>query len=379
MTRPLRIGIVTPGWAGPGGEVALPALEDHVRPLTERHQVVIVALRHPRLPAPYRWEGAAVHPLAGGARAGILGRGSLLGRAVKRLVSLHRQRPFDVLHGLWADEAGCVATVAGRVLGVPTLVSVLGGELASIDDIGYGAALGTGGRWTSAVALRGAALVSVGSESLFRAVASRAPGAPLMLQPLGVDVSVFRPSHGHVPVASNLLCVGALTPVKDPVTVLRAFARVVVTRPQVTLDFVGDGPLRDGLGRLALRLGVGSQVRLRGAVVRSALPDRYQASNVLIIGSRHEAQSMVACEAAASGLPVVGTAVGAVLDLEIAGAALTAPPRDPLALAEALGAVLDDHRLAARMGEAGRVAAEHGYDLRQTTTALQARYLELAQ
>jgi glycosyltransferase involved in cell wall biosynthesis len=96
----------------------------------------------------------------------------------------------------------------------------------------------------------------------------------------------------------------------------------------------------------------------------------------LVVSSRHESQSMVAVEAAASGIPVVGTQVGVLPDL--GDGALTVPVGDagaPVAtLAAAMATVFDDPTLAARMGAAGRAAAVARFDIERTVADLLERY-----
>ena len=58
-------------------------------------------------------------------------------------------------------------------------------------------------------------------------------------------------------------------------------------------------------------------------------------------------------EAMAAGQAIVGTSVGGTPEL-LAGRGLLVPSADPAALAEAIGRVLTDHELAARLGEAAR-------------------------
>ncbi|MEZ4768392.1 MAG: hypothetical protein R2844_08195 [Caldilineales bacterium] len=54
----------------------------------------------------------------------------------------HGGQPFDLLHGLWADEPGfTAAAAAGRLLHRPAAVSILGGELVGFPDITYGGQL----------------------------------------------------------------------------------------------------------------------------------------------------------------------------------------------------------------------------------------------
>lgn len=310
------------------------------------------------------------------------GRAAVLTRGVAALRGLHRERPFDVLHGFWADEPGAVVVLAGRSLGVPALVSLMGGELAALQDIGYGAALGRGGRWTSGIALRGAAVATVGSVSLFRAAAAVAPGVPLRLLPLGVDRGAFSPGAGRLggrgaTGPARLLFAGSLTPVKDPVLLLRAFARLAdAGTGDATLDIAGDGPLRRGLERLAAELGVADRVRFLGAVERAAMPAVYRSADLLVITSRHESQSMVAAEAAACGVPVVGTVVGIVPELAAAGGGIATAQATPGALAAAICEALEPAVLGG-MRTAAHAAAERRWDLDTAITRWSGLWTEL--
>jgi glycogen(starch) synthase len=67
----------------------------------------------------------------------------------------------------------------------------------------------------------------------------------------------------------------------------------------------------------------------------------------------------VIAEAMHAGLPIVTTPLRGMADhLENGINALLVPPRDPAALAEALGHLLGDSRLAHRMAEANRSAVK---------------------
>ena len=210
-----------------------------------------------------------------------------------------------MLHGLWADEAGAVAVAAARLLRVPSVVSLMGGELVAFPDIGYGGRLSRLGRRLLPRTLRGASRVTVGSESLRRLAAQHVPRERLARLPLGVDTSLFRPGPplpGGGPLfqgAVRLLCVASLTPVKDHATLLRALARVARDVPDVHLHLVGDGQLRSELGQQAEELGVAPRVTFHGAVPHDRLPDCYRAADLLVCSSRYESQAMVGLEAAA--------------------------------------------------------------------------------
>ena len=375
--RRLRVAIVAPGFATDRDEPGLGAVVDLVERLARVHEIHVVALRHPARGPDHPMAGATVHPLGAGSQAGVRGRARVLARGVARVRRLQREAPLDLVHALWADEAGAVATLAGRLVRRPVIASFMGGELVRLPALGYGAALGIGGRATVAVTLRGADALTAGSSQLRDAVRRRGPRGAVWRLPLGVDIERFAPGDGAVGLSAaesnqTVLFAGSLEPVKDPAAAVRVFAAVADERPHARLVVAGDGRLRDAVRDLAASLGVADRVVLRGHVPRSAMADLYRSANVLLVTSRHESQSMVAVEAAACGLPVVGTRVGVLP--ELGEGALTVPIGDQAALGGALAAVLDDAERAGRMGHAARAVALDRFDIECTAAAVLGAY-----
>ena len=371
--RRLHIAIVVPGFVLERDDPGMPAVVDLVERLAAVHDCDIVALRHPPARPAYRLAGARVRALGLGSAGGPVGRARVLARGVRAVVAIDRRRRIDVVHGLWADEPGAIATIAGRLLRRPVVVSLMGGELVRLPDIGYGAGLGRGGRWTTGIALRGADLVTAGAEAGLRSVLERRPAARAVVAPLGVDLATFRPAGEDGDPAEpdrppTLLFAGSLEPVKDPALAVRVFAALAGDRPSLQFDIVGEGRLRGDTERLARDLGVAGRIRFLGQVPRAEMAARFWAATLLLVTSRHEGQSMVAVEAAASGIPVVGTRVGVLPDLE--GGAATVAIGDQAGLVRAVAEVLDDPARAAEMGVAGRAAAVARYDLDLTAADL---------
>lgn len=186
----MRIALLTPGFSADESDWCIPALLDLVRVLTRERDVHVFTLRYPYRRAVYPVYGATVHAL-GGATAGGLRRLPLLARALAAIARQHRRAPFDVLHGLWADEPGFLAVLAGRLLGAPTVVSLLGGELVGFADIDYGGQLSRVNRWLTGQALRRAQRVTVGSATLHALAAGLVNADRLATLPLGVDTALF--------------------------------------------------------------------------------------------------------------------------------------------------------------------------------------------
>lgn len=376
----MRIAVLTPGFSADEHDWCIPALTGLVRELARVHEVQLFTLRYPPRRGSYRAFSARVHAL-GGAPRGPLGRLSLLARALARIRREGRRAPFTLLHGMWADEAGFLAVAAGRVLGVPSVVSLLGGELVALPGIGYGTWLSPAGRALVRRALRHADAVTVGSGTMAEMASPLVPAGRLHRLPLGVDTVLFHPRDGAsaavtLPGSPALLHVGSLVAVKDQATLLRAFAQVAEELPGARLHLVGDGPLRPALAALAGEVGVSPRVTFHGAVAHERLPAYYRAATLCVLSSRFESQSMVVLEAAACGRATVGTAVGVLPELD--GAARHVPVGDTCALA---GAVLDLARDPARLaaaGEASRAAVAERYTLSGSVARLNALYDRLA-
>ena len=287
----------------------------------------------------------------------------------------HRQRPFDVLHAFWATESGLLAALAGRLLHVPTLVSLAGGELVALRDIDYGDQRIAWERIKVAASLRLASGVSAGSHQLASVARLHLKREPVHVAPLGVDLELFSPTPA-IQATSNddgprLVHVGTLTPVKDHATLLRALGVHHNGQP-ATLDVLGDGPLRPHLERLAHDLGLAANVRFHGEVDHACLPTHYRTADAIVVSSRHEAQCMAALEAAACAVPVVGACVGVVPELTSA----VAPVRDPDSLARAITRALAT-RTEARDATLASVRATFGLDA--STDRFRALYARLAE
>jgi len=138
-----------------------------------------------------------------------------------------------------------------------------------------------------------------------------------------------------------ILAVGRLTPQKDFTTLLRAFA-TVRSRCWVRLLILGEGECRSELERLAIDLGIDSDVALPGFV---SDPFPYMArSSVFVLSSRWEGLPTVLIEALACGTQVVATdcPFGSAEILEGGRCGRLVPVGEAGAMAEAIAATLAD-------------------------------------
>jgi glycosyltransferase involved in cell wall biosynthesis len=142
---------------------------------------------------------------------------------------------------------------------------------------------------------------------------------------------------------------------------LAAAMRVV---PQAELWVVGERLDSDrGADMGALLRSAGLGVRLRMLGYRTDVPSLLAAADIFTLPSRFEGLPMSVIEAMLTGLPVVATNVRGPQEQVIDGeTGVSVAPGDAAALGVALGRLVRDPDLRARMGQAGRTRALDCYD-----------------
>lgn len=202
-------------------------------------------------------------------------------------------------------------------------------------------------RWSLA---RADAAVAI-SEHVRRVALARAPWAAgkLHVIPNGVDTRRFVPDAGPKPDAFTFVLVGRLEPRKGVDLAISALATV----PDARLEVVGDGAQRATLSTRARALGLTDRVRFHGYVAdtRPLLARAHAA----LCTSRAEGQGIALLEAMATGLAVVGFAVGGVPEIVQDGrTGLLCTAGDVAALAATMRQAAAARERLATMGAAAR-------------------------
>jgi len=170
--------------------------------------------------------------------------------------------------------------------------------------------------------------------------------------------------------------IGRLHPQKGHRVLLEAATHVVARDWQVYFILIGDGPLRHSLEAIAREQGLAGRVHFLGT--RHDIPQLLAAMDLFVLSSFWEGMPNAVLEAMATGLPVVATAVGGTPEVVVDGVTgLLVPPRDPVALAQAIERLLADPELRHRMGQAGRERVEQHFSVEQMVRKTEALYEEL--
>lgn len=241
--------------------------------------------------------------------------------------SLGQQR-IDVLHA----QGHISAALAGGAIGdVPMLATIH-------------VALGSGWRWLLPImrGLRGADALTAVSDDLARRF-GRLAGRPIETIPTGVDLERFRPVERTAGSPFTIGIAARLHPVKRHRDALAAMRILAAHGLQCRLLIAGEGNCRPEIEALAK----GFDVEILGAV--EDMPAFLHRLDAFLLPSDHEGTPAALLEAMASGLPCIATRVGGMPAL-LGDAGILVPRRDPEAIAQAIGRLIESPQERQRFG-----------------------------
>lgn len=191
------------------------------------------------------------------------------------------------------------------------------------------------------------------------------------LDPASIPFGEPRERNGRIAFVGRLVPKKGLPDLIDAVALLRERGR------PTPLDVVGSGPLEDTVRRQVAQLDLTGLVRFHGPRPADAVAGTVSAASVLAAPCVHapdgdrDGLPTVLLEAMALGTPCVATTVTGIPEaVRHDETGLLVPERDPAALADALGALLDDPARRVRLARAARRLVEQRFDRAGQAVAL---------
>ncbi|MGY0486823.1 glycosyltransferase family 4 protein [Streptomyces sp. WG-D5] len=174
---------------------------------------------------------------------------------------------------------------------------------------------------------------------------------------IGADTDLFSPDPAVAEVPGRIVTTSSAdVPLKGLVYLVEALAKVRAEQPDAHLVVVGKRPEEGPVAGAIARYGLEGAVEFVKGITDQELVDLVRSAQVACVPSLYEGFSLPAAEAMATGTPLVATTGGAIP--EVAGrdgeTCLAVPTGDAGALAGALGRLLGDRELRARLGADGR-------------------------
>ena len=188
--------------------------------------------------------------------------------------------------------------------------------------------------------------------------------------------AIYRKKLGIPDEARVIGIVARLVPVKDHVTLLRAFHLLSVKFPDARLLLVGDGRLRKDLEAESRALGVDGRVHFIGE--RQDIPELLNVMDVFVLSSLSEGHNVSLIEAMSAGLAVVATDVGGNSEnIQEGETGFLVPPGNPEEMSRKLGILLENPSLRERMGANSRRRITEDFDFDTMMTKYLALYDEM--
>ena len=193
----------------------------------------------------------------------------------------------------------------------------------------------------------------------------------LQLLHCGVDTRALFPRvirAGDRPL--SILCVASLIEVKGHKYLIEACRLLQERGVSFVCHLIGDGSERVALSSQVEAAGLETKVLLHGPAARPVVIRMLGDADVIVLtsaptrrGSR-EGIPVALMEGMACGLPVVASGISGIPELvDDHRTGFLTPPRDPVAVADALEQLARDPDLRRRMGDAGREKVQREFDL----------------
>jgi glycosyltransferase involved in cell wall biosynthesis len=295
-----------------------------------------------------------------------------------------REANTDIIHAHWAIPTGPAAVMAARKLGVPSVITMHGGDVYVNPEQGYDFPT----RWYVRPALRWTlrhahALTAITEDCRQHALRAGAPPEHIRLVFNGTDLRRFSPdqngSGADLRFGPHMIfACRQLFPRKGIRFLLEAAAQLKSRFPDLKVVLAGDGFERPELARLAADLGIAQDVTFLGWVPNTDLPPYYRAAAVSVIPSLEEGFGIPAAEAMGCEVAVVASDAGGLPEVVEDGVTgLVVPRGDSAALATAIGTLLQDPERRRVMGQAGRLRALRLFDWDRSAEQFEQLYREI--
>jgi glycosyltransferase involved in cell wall biosynthesis len=312
-------------------------------------------------------------------------------KSIQKIIALHKEKPFDILHGQGSDTLYLLRNELRNRLSVPVVISFHGTTWDyfktvllygfSRDPIRCAKSLLTLFSLSAQYLVRelffvrrAAALIATSNEqSIIYRQCYFLPKEKIVVVYNGIDSDIFTPGNPNASIRSTLalpsdapliLCAARLIYAKGVQYTIQAMQEILKNIPDTMLVIVGDGNYRLVLEKLVREKGLETHVRFAGSVPIEQLPEYFRLCDVFVNATHQQnGYDLTMAEAMACGKVVVASNIGSTPTLISHGIdGILFKTADVTQLAEALVEILNDKEKRARMGKAARQKIDRSFD-----------------
>jgi len=315
----------------------------------------LVSLRHP-----LRVLKAIFFLFLGGSLRNLLKNAVVFPKALW-LTQVALRANITHIHAHWGTTTSTMAMIASIVTGIPWSMTLHRGDIAENNLLLTKFEIASFVRFISEDGRKLAEVL----------VKARMPQRTCVIH-LGIRVPELSNELATLNAKPVILCPAQLIERKGQNYLLESIFLLKQRGTCIQLWLASTGESKQKYEEQARRLGISDSVEFLGTVAHEKILSMYQNQEVDIVAlpSLHEGIPVALIEAMAYGIPVVGTNVGGTPELVGEGAGLMVPPRNPVALADALDNIIHSEDLRKKLSILGRTKVIEGWDAGKTTDQL---------
>ncbi|MGH7797320.1 MAG: glycosyltransferase family 4 protein [Candidatus Binatia bacterium] len=344
------------------------------------HKVTVLTSWRPGLKFKETLNGARVVrvftiPRRDRARFSFSGMLSYIGFGLVHILSRRSDyRQNDVINIHFSLPGGVLGILAGRMLGIPCILTIIGGDIydPTKRSSPHRSVLM---RMVNSLVMNSAdKLIAISSDTKRNAQRYYNVRNEITVINYGFPFTMWR-SEGLPEIKKedgkyHLVAIGRLVERKGFQYLIKALASLP---ENVVLSLIGDGPLEADLSKLAAECNLNGRLRMTGYVPRRKIYSYLQSADCFVLSSLHEGLGIVIQEAMYAGLPIVSTDNGGQVDIiENYRNGILVKPRESEPLAVAIKEIYENTELAETMKRNNRADIKRHY-----MTANAQTYIEL--
>jgi len=227
-----------------------------------------------------------------------------------RLVQIISRKSFNpaVIVGIYEIPHGLLAVLAGKLIGRPSIVSIIGNP----------AYVKIRRKFRMKVTMwmiRLASCVTVTGSSSRKFLISRGvPSKKVFILPNTLDFTEYRRIEG-IRKEYDIVCLGRLSSEKRMEQVISIVNKIKEKNPEIKAAIGGSGPEKEFLERLIRQNKLENSIKLSGYIGDKEQAAFFSKGKVFVLTSETEGFPRTIIQAAACGTPVVASKVGDITDV----------------------------------------------------------------